>query len=148
MVVSFGDVAASGGYYISCPADKIVASPNTITGSIGIFGMIPNVGELLHDKLDISTDVVKTNENSDLLTLTRPMTSHEKMLMQNCIDLQGFRNLEGLNYFLNSSPKGRPGGALLLHHQFTCKHFIIIFHPDQVNAFFPVCRLNSRAFTS
>ena len=100
MVVSFGNVAASGGYYISCPADKIVASPNTITGSIGIFGMIPNIGELLHDKLDVSTDVVKTNKNSDLLTLTRPMTDHEKMLMQNTIE-------EGYDTFISHVAEGR-----------------------------------------
>ena len=100
MVVSFGNVAASGGYYISCPADKIVASPNTITGSIGIFGMIPNIGELLHDKLDVSTDVVKTNKNSDLLTLTRSMTDHEKMLMQNTIE-------EGYDTFISHVAEGR-----------------------------------------
>jgi protease IV len=100
LVVSFGDVAASGGYYISCPADKIVASPNTITGSIGIFGMVPNFGELLHDKLDISTDVVKTNANSDLLTLTRPMTEHERMLMQNSIE-------NGYDTFISHVAEGR-----------------------------------------
>jgi protease IV len=69
MVVSFGDVAASGGYYIAASADRIVAHPNTITGSIGIFGMIPNFGELMNDKLGITTDVVKTNENSNLISL-------------------------------------------------------------------------------
>lgn len=100
MVVSFGDVAASGGYYISCPADKIVASPNTITGSIGIFGMIPNAGELLHDKLDISTDVVKTNKNSDLITMTRPMTDYEKQLMQHSIE-------EGYDTFISHVAEGR-----------------------------------------
>src|SRR5690606_14334505 len=63
MVVSFGDIAASGGYYISAAADRILAQPNTITGSIGVFGMIPNIEELLTDKLGITTDVVKTNEN-------------------------------------------------------------------------------------
>ncbi len=100
LVVSFGDVAASGGYYISCAADRIVAQPNTITGSIGIFGMIPNVGELLNDKLGITTDVVKTNENSDLLTMTRPMTSHERMLMQ--------RNIEdGYDTFISHVANGR-----------------------------------------
>ena len=78
MVVSFGDVAASGGYYISCAADKIVASPNTITGSIGIFGQIPNIGELLNNKLGITTDVVETNENSDFISLNRAMTPYEK----------------------------------------------------------------------
>ena len=100
VVVSFGDVAASGGYYISCPADKIVAQPNTITGSIGIFGMIPNVGELLNDKLGITTDVVKTNKNSDLLTMTRPMTDYERMLMQ--------RNIEqGYDTFISHVANGR-----------------------------------------
>lgn len=100
MVVSFGDVAASGGYYISCPADKIVASPNTITGSIGIFGMIPNAGELLHDKLDISTDVVKTNKNADLITMTRSMTEYEKELMQESIE-------NGYDNFISHVAEGR-----------------------------------------
>ncbi|MCY1723453.1 signal peptide peptidase SppA [Prolixibacteraceae bacterium Z1-6] len=100
LVVSFGDVAASGGYYIACPADKIMASPNTITGSIGIFGQIPNFGELLNDKLGITTDVVKTNENSDLLTLTRPMTEHERAMMQANIE-------EGYNTFISHVAEGR-----------------------------------------
>lgn len=82
LIVSFGDVAASGGYYIACAADKIVAQPNSITGSIGVFGIIPNIGGLLNDKLGITTDVVKTNKNSDLLTLTRPMTEYERELLQ------------------------------------------------------------------
>ena len=100
LVVSFGDVAASGGYYIACPADKIVASPNTITGSIGIFGQIPNIGELLNDKLGISTDVVKTNKNSDLLTLTRPMTDYERQMMQANIE-------DGYNTFISHVADGR-----------------------------------------
>jgi protease-4 len=100
LVVSFGDVAASGGYYIACPADKIVASPNTITGSIGIFGQIPNIGELLNDKLGITTDVVKTNKNSDLLTLTRPMTEHERAMMQATIE-------EGYDLFISHVAEGR-----------------------------------------
>lgn len=100
LVVSFGDVAASGGYYISSPADKILASPNTITGSIGIFGTIPNIGELLNDKLGITTDVVKTNKNSDLLTLTRPMTDYERQLMQNSIE-------EGYSSFISHVSEGR-----------------------------------------
>ncbi|WP_346855124.1 signal peptide peptidase SppA [uncultured Draconibacterium sp.] len=100
LVVSFGDVAASGGYYIACPADKIVASPNTITGSIGIFGQIPNFGELLNDKLGITTDVVKTNKNSDLLTLTRPMTEHERTMMQLNIE-------EGYDTFISHVAEGR-----------------------------------------
>lgn len=100
MVVSFGDVAASGGYYIACPADQIVAQPNTITGSIGIFGMIPNMGELLNDKLGITTDVVKTNKNSDLLSLTRPMTEYERQLMQQNIE-------EGYDLFISHVAEGR-----------------------------------------
>ncbi|QGY44920.1 signal peptide peptidase SppA [Maribellus comscasis] len=100
LVVSFGDVAASGGYYISCPADKIVAQPNTITGSIGIFGTIPNFGELMNDKLGITTDVVKTNKNSDLLTLTRPMTGYEKQLLENYI-------ARGYDTFLSHVAEGR-----------------------------------------
>ncbi len=100
MVVSFGDVAASGGYYIACPADKIVASPNTITGSIGIFGTIPNFGELLNDKLGITTDVVKTNKNSDLLTLTRPMTDYERSMLQASIE-------EGYDLFISHVAEGR-----------------------------------------
>lgn len=100
MVVSFGDVAASGGYYIACGADRIVASPNTITGSIGIFGMIPNMGELLNDKLGITTDVVKTNKNSDLLSLTRPMTGYERDLMQQYIE-------NGYDIFISHVADGR-----------------------------------------
>lgn len=86
VVASFGDVAASGGYYIGCAADKIVASPNTITGSIGVFGIIPNAEELLKDKLGITHDVVKTNKNSNLISLTRPMTEYEKLLLQQNIE--------------------------------------------------------------
>ncbi len=100
LVVSFGDVAASGGYYLSCAADKILASPNTITGSIGIFGTIPNFGELLNDKLGITTDVVKTNKNSDLLTLTRPLTEVERQLLQMNIE-------EGYDIFISHVAEGR-----------------------------------------
>ena len=100
IVVSFGDVAASGGYYIACAADQIVAQPNTITGSIGIFGVIPNVGELMKDKLGITTDVVKTNKNSDLLTMTRPMTEYERQLLQANIE-------EGYDIFISHVAEGR-----------------------------------------
>lgn len=100
IVVSFGDVAASGGYYISCAADKIIAQPNTITGSIGIFGIIPNFGELLKDKLGITTDAVRTNKNSDFLSLTRPMTDYERLLMQTSIE-------EGYDTFISHVAEGR-----------------------------------------
>jgi len=86
IVVSMGNLAASGGYYIACAADTIVASPSTITGSIGVFGMIPNVEELFEDKLGINTEVVKTNELSDMPSITRPMTKHEKAMMQNMVE--------------------------------------------------------------
>jgi len=81
VVVSMGDYAASGGYYISCCADKIVAAPNTITGSIGIFGMFFIMDELSR-KIGLSYDVVKTNDLSDLGNTTRPMTATEKMKIQ------------------------------------------------------------------
>jgi protease-4 len=81
-----GNVAASGGYYIACAADKIIAQPNTITGSIGIFGIIPNAGEFFNDKLGITTDVVKTNAHSDMPSFTRPMSEFERNLMQSYIE--------------------------------------------------------------
>ena len=81
IVVSMGNVAASGGYYISCAADKIVAEANTITGSIGVFATIPNATGLF-EKLDMTTDMVKTNKFSDLGDMSRPMRDDEKALFQ------------------------------------------------------------------
>jgi len=81
VVVSMGDYAASGGYYISSCADKIVAAPNTITGSIGIFGMFFTMDELSR-KIGLSYDVVKTNDLSDLGNTIRPMNTAEKMKIQ------------------------------------------------------------------
>ena len=86
VIVSMGDYAASGGYYISCAADWIVAQPTTLTGSIGIFGRIPNAGKLLNDKLGIHFDGVKTNKLADLGDMTRPFNEEEKALMQNMIN--------------------------------------------------------------
>jgi len=86
VIVSMGDVAASGGYYIASYADKIFANPNTITGSIGVFGVIPNASELLNDKMGITFDNVETNRFSDLGSLNRPLTSAERQLIQNEID--------------------------------------------------------------
>ena len=77
VVVSMGDVAASGGYYIACDADKIYASPSTITGSIGVFGILMNLEELYTDKLGLTFDQVKTNKFADLGTTTRPLTEEE-----------------------------------------------------------------------
>lgn len=81
VVVSMGDYAASGGYYISCNASKIVAEPTSLTGSIGIFGMFPNV-EGLTQKLGLSFDNVKTNKLSDFGDITRPMREEEKVILQ------------------------------------------------------------------
>ena len=86
IVVSMGDMAASGGYYISCAANYIYAEPTTITGSIGIFGMFPNAGELLNDKLGIHFSTVKTNQFSDFGSVTRPFTEQERALAQRYIN--------------------------------------------------------------
>jgi protease-4 len=86
IVVSMGNLAASGGYYISCAADKIVSEPNTLTGSIGVFVMLPNFTGL-YDKLDVKSDVVKTNKYADLGDLSRPWREDEKQLMQNYVNL-------------------------------------------------------------
>lgn len=82
IIVSMGDVAASGGYYISCAADSIFAQPNTITGSIGVFGIIPNMQHFFNDKLGITFDEVKTAQYADLMTTSRPLTVNEKSLIQ------------------------------------------------------------------
>ncbi|HEV7229918.1 MAG TPA: S49 family peptidase, partial [Bacteroidia bacterium] len=73
-----GDVAASGGYYISCAADRIFAEPNTITGSIGVFGILPNFQKLLNNKLGITIDTVNTNKHADLGSVYRPVTEAER----------------------------------------------------------------------
>ena len=85
VVVSMGNVAASGGYYISCAANQIVAEPNTLTGSIGVFGMFPNMTGLF-EKLDVTSDVVKTHTFSDMGNIARPMTEAEKALVQGAIE--------------------------------------------------------------
>lgn len=86
VVVSMGDYAASGGYYISCNADCIVANPTTLTGSIGIFGMFPNMEGLLTDKLNLHFDLVKTNKFADMGDISRPFNADEKEAMQNYIN--------------------------------------------------------------
>lgn len=86
VIVSFGDVAASGGYYISCGADSIFSSPNTITGSIGVFGVIPNMGAFFKNKLGITFDGVKTAPYADGPNIYRPMNDAEKKLAQSGVD--------------------------------------------------------------
>ena len=99
VIVSMGDYAASGGYYISCNADTIVAEPTTLTGSIGIFGMMPNAKGLT-EKLGVSFDVVKTNPYADFGNLTRPMNDGEKGLMQMYVN-------NGYELFLTRRSDGR-----------------------------------------
>lgn len=99
VVVSMGDVAASGGYYISCAANKIVAEPNTLTGSIGIFGMFPNLTGLF-GKAGLHTDVVKTNTFADLGDISRPMTDSEKAIIQAYVE-------RGYDTFLSRCAEGR-----------------------------------------
>ena len=99
VVVSMGDYAASGGYYISCNASKIIAQPNTLTGSIGIFGMFPNV-EGLSKKVGLSFDNVKTNKFADFGDITRPMRDDEKAILQNYIE-------RGYDLFLTRCSEGR-----------------------------------------
>jgi protease IV len=82
VVISMGNYAASGGYYISAPATKIYANPTTISGSIGVFGLIPNAGKLLEQKLGLSTETINTNRNSDFPSIYRPMNTYEKEVMQ------------------------------------------------------------------
>jgi protease IV len=82
VVVSMGDVAASGGYYIAAPATRIVSSPQTITGSIGVYGMLLDASDFLNEKLGITVDVVKTNEFADIGSLFRPVTPAEREILQ------------------------------------------------------------------
>ena len=106
VVISMGGMAASGGYYISCGANKIVAEPTTLTGSIGIFGMIPEGRELLQDKLGLRFDVVKTNKHADfgasavMGILARGFDESECALMQGMIE-------RGYDIFIGRVAEGR-----------------------------------------
>ena len=86
VVVSMGNLAASGGYYISCAADKIVAQPNTVTGSIGVFGLMFNMQKMFNNKLGVTFDTYKTGPYGDLGLPTRPMTEAERMKIQNGVE--------------------------------------------------------------
>lgn len=86
IIVSMGDVAASGGYYIACAADSIFAQPNTITGSIGVFGIIPNLQNFFNNKLGITFDEVKTGQYADLGNISRPLTAAERSIIQQQVD--------------------------------------------------------------
>ncbi|MDR1006032.1 MAG: signal peptide peptidase SppA [Bacteroidales bacterium] len=102
VIVSMGDLAASAGYEISSNATKIVASPTTLTGSIGVFGMSPNFGKLLRNKLGIVFDTVQTHANSVMLSVTKPMSKQGRMVMQ--------RNVE--NFYQNFIEKVAQGRGL------------------------------------
>ena len=86
IVVSMGDYAASGGYYISCNADKIFANHTTLTGSIGVFGIVPNSEKLLNDKLGVYIDTVNTHKYSDLGRGNRRLTNFELGVIQESVE--------------------------------------------------------------
>ncbi|MBR4161397.1 MAG: signal peptide peptidase SppA [Bacteroidaceae bacterium] len=86
VVISMGGMAASGGYYISCAANRIFAEPTTLTGSIGIFGMIPDASELMTKKIGLKFDVVKTNEMADIGSMGRPFNAAESAQLQKMIE--------------------------------------------------------------
>jgi protease IV len=86
VIISFGDVAASGGYYMSCNADSIFAQPNTITGSIGVFSILPNMQQFFKDKLGVTFDGVKTAPDADELSVSKPLTDMQKKYFQNGVD--------------------------------------------------------------
>lgn len=86
LIASFSAVAASGGYYVAMAADTIISMPNTITGSIGVFGIFPNLEKLLNDKIGITHDVVKTGKYADLGRVDRPLTDDEQAIIQRTVD--------------------------------------------------------------
>ena len=97
---SMGDYAASGGYYMAMACDTIVANPTTLTGSIGIFGMLINAQELLNNKLGITFDGVESNEHADFPSVVHEMEDVEKMMIQKNVD-------EGYDKFTSKAAKGR-----------------------------------------
>lgn len=99
-IASMSAVAASGGYYLSMPCDTIVAQPMTITGSIGIFGMIPNLGKFLENKLGITNDGVNTGEYSDLYRVSSGLSDYEKSIIQTSVE-------KGYETFTSKAAEGR-----------------------------------------
>ena len=86
LIISMGDYAASGGYYIACMGDRILAQPNTLTGSIGVFGQIPNIQELMSKKIGVNVDVVSTNKMAEGITPYRPLTPEERDIIQHNVE--------------------------------------------------------------
>ncbi|MDR1726119.1 MAG: signal peptide peptidase SppA [Bacteroidales bacterium] len=114
VIVSMGDLAASAGYEISSNATKIIASPTTITGSIGVFATIPNFGKLLRNRLGVNFDTVQTHQNSIVLSVTKPLSKEARIIMQQNVEnfYQGFitkvANGRGLTKeFIDSIARGR-----------------------------------------
>ena len=101
VIVSMGDVAASGGYYISCGADRIFAESNTITGSIGVFGVIPNLGKMMKNKIGITFDRVETNDHA-AFTMFDALDKKELSIFQKGVD-------EIYETFISKVAKGRDG---------------------------------------
>lgn len=100
IIASMSDVAASGGYFIAMPCDTIVAQPNTITGSIGIFGLLFNFGDFLENKLGITTEKVNTGEFSDIMTVTRSLSDYERQIIQRQVE-------KGYETFVTKAAQGR-----------------------------------------
>jgi len=86
VIVSMGDVAASGGYWISCASDRILADPTSLTGSIGVFGVVPDIGKFMGNTLGITYDRVMTNKNSGFPSVVRPLTSFERTVLQKKVE--------------------------------------------------------------
>ena len=86
LIISMGDLAASGGYYIACIGDRIFAQPNTITGSIGVFGLIPNAKKLLNEKLGVTTDRVSVTKHGAMTVGTNPLDAEEQAMIQRSIE--------------------------------------------------------------
>lgn len=99
VVVSMGSVAASGGYYISCPATKIIANPGTLTGSIGVLMELPNIKGLL-DKVGIKAEVIKSGRYKDMTSPLKPLQSDEREVLQNLLD-------DVHTQFINAVAEGR-----------------------------------------
>ena len=104
VIVSMGGYAASGGYYISCAADTIIAQPTTLTGSIGIFGMFPNPHKFITDKLKLNVETVKSNKHSDLGSIFRPYSADERAIIQRRIN-------NGYATFIKRCADGRQMGT-------------------------------------
>jgi protease-4 len=100
IIASMSDVAASGGYFISAPCDTIVAQPNTITGSIGIFGLMFNIGDFLENKLGITSDQVSTGDFSDIATVSRSLSPQERAIIQAQVE-------RGYDTFISRVAEGR-----------------------------------------